>query len=132
MGMTDPLADMLTRIRNANTVQKSPVAMPSSKLKVALAALLHDEGYIESYEVVQAAPGSELLVHLKVDTERTPSITGLRRVSTPGRRIYARADKLPKVLGGLGIAVVSTSSGLMSDAKARANNVGGEILCYVW
>lgn len=132
MSMTDPVADMLTRIRNANTAFKSPVEMPSSKLKVEIADLLYKEGYIESYEVQQAGPGPELLVHLKFDAQRNRSITGLERVSKPGCRIFAKADKVPKVLGGMGVAVISTSKGLMSDARARREHVGGEILCYVW
>lgn len=135
MSMTDPLADMLTRIRNANSVQKTPVCMPSSKLKVQLADLLFKEGYIESYEVEAASDGfgTELLVHLKFDDNRTPSISGLERVSKPGCRVYVKADKVPSVVGGLGVAVISTAKcGLVSDRKARKERIGGEVLCYVW
>lgn len=133
--MTDPLADMLTRIRNANRVQKTPVRMPSSKLKVQLADLLFKEGYIESYEVEAAERGfgAELLVHLKFNDSRTPSISGLERVSKPGCRVYVKADKVPRVVGGLGVAVISTAKhGLVSDRKARKEHIGGEVLCYVW
>lgn len=135
MSMTDPLADMLTRIRNANQAQKTPVRMPSSKLKVQLADLLFKEGFIESYEVEAAEKGfgNELLIHLKFDTNRTPSISGLKRISKPGRRVYVKADRIPRVVGGLGVAVISTSAhGLISDRRAREVHVGGEVLCYVW
>lgn len=135
MSMTDPLADMLTRVRNANSVQKTPVRMPSSKLKVQLADLLFKEGYIESYEVEASSEGfgTDLLIHLKFDDNRIPSISGLERVSKPGRRVYVKADKVPSVVGGLGVAVISTAKrGLVSDRKAREERIGGEVLCYVW
>lgn len=132
MSMTDPVSDLLTRIRNANTVFKSPVRMPSSKLKVQMADLLYKEGYIESYEVELASPGAELVIHLKFNEQRNRSISGLTRVSKPGCRVYTKADKIPKVLGGMGVAVISTSRGLMSDSKARREHVGGEVLCFVW
>jgi len=132
--MTDPIADMLTRLRNANTAMHDTVAMPSSKLKESLAGVLEKEGYISGFEVrpSKKGPGSELEITLKYDTDRKRTIAGLRRVSKPGLRIYARADKMPRVLGGLGVAVLSTSNGLMSDREARKRHVGGEVLCYVW
>jgi small subunit ribosomal protein S8 len=132
--MTDPIADMLTRIRNANTAMKDTVKMPSSKLKENLARLLEREGYIEGFSVAPATtrPGNELEIILKYSQDRTRSIGGLRRVSKPGLRIYAQADKMPRVLGGMGVAVVSTSQGLMTDREARSKRMGGEVLCYVW
>ena len=136
MTMTDPVADMLTRIRNANTAMHDSVKMPSSKLKESLAVILQREGYIAGFEVAQPAegsgPGSVLEIQLKYAPDRTRTIGGLRRVSRPGLRIYARADGLPRVLGGMGVAVVSTSHGLMTDREARQKRVGGEVLCYVW
>ena len=134
MTMTDPIADMLTRIRNANTAMHDSVRMPSSKLKVSLAGILEREGYIDGYEVSkdQKRPGDVLEIKLKYATDRSRTIAGLRRVSKPGLRIYAQADRLPRVLGGLGVAVVSTSQGLMTDREARQRRMGGEVLCYVW
>ena len=134
MTMTDPIADMLTRMRNANVAMHDSVSMPSSKLKESLAAILAQEGYIESYETSDdpKRPGKVLEIRLKYTKERDRVIGGLRRVSKPGLRIYARADKLPRVLGGLGVAVLSTSQGLMTDREARQKKVGGEVLCYVW
>jgi small subunit ribosomal protein S8 len=134
MTMTDPIADMLTRIRNANTAMKDTVRMPSSKLKENLARLLEREGYIEGFSVSRAAkhPGNDLEITLKYSSDRTRTIAGLRRVSSPGLRIYAQADKMPRVLGGMGVAVLSTSQGLMTDREARNKRVGGEVLCYVW
>jgi small subunit ribosomal protein S8 len=134
MTMTDPIADMLTRLRNANTAMHETVRMPSSKLKESLADVLEKEGYIANYEVKPASrgPGTELQITLKYDNDRKRTIAGLRRVSKPGLRIYARADRMPRVLGGLGVAVLSTSKGLMSDREARKRHVGGEVLCYVW
>ncbi|HUA96024.1 MAG TPA: 30S ribosomal protein S8 [Acidimicrobiales bacterium] len=134
MTMTDPIADMLTRIRNANTAMHDTVSMPGSKLKTSLAGLLEREGFIAGYDVAPATagPGTVLQIQLKYATDRTRTIAGLRRVSRPGLRIYARADKLPRVLGGMGVAVVSTSHGLMTDREARQRRVGGEVLCYVW
>jgi small subunit ribosomal protein S8 len=134
MTMTDPIADMLTRIRNANTAMKDTVRMPSSKLKENLARLLEREGYIEGFSVSPATsrPGNDLEITLKYAADRTRTIGGLRRVSKPGLRIYAQADKMPRVLGGMGVAVVSTSQGLMTDREARSKRVGGEVLCYVW
>ena len=126
MSMTDPIADMLTRIRNANKAQHDTVSMPGSKLKEALARILEREGYIGTFEVTPntGKPGSTLNINLKYD--------GLKRVSTPGLRIYARSDNIPRVLGGFGVAVLSTSAGLMTDKEARKRHLGGEVLCHVW
>ena len=132
MSMTDPIADMLTRIRNANTVGHSSVEMPSSKLKVQLAKLLKEEGYITDYEVKEVGKFKVLSITLKYDAKNKPIITKLERISKPGLRNYSKAKNLPKVLGGMGIAVVSTSKGLLTDRKARKENLGGEVLCYVY
>jgi len=134
MTMTDPIADMLTRIRNANSAQFETVRMPGSKLKEALAAILEREGFIAGYSVENdpTRPGSELSIKLKYSADRTRTIGGIKRVSKPGLRIYARADKMPRVLGGIGVAVVSTSHGLMTDKEARQRHLGGEVLCHVW
>jgi small subunit ribosomal protein S8 len=134
MTMTDPIADMLTRIRNASTAQKETVSMPGSKLKEALANILEREGFIEGYEVRQepGRPVPTLEITMKYSADRTRSIGGIKRVSKPGLRIYARADRMPRVLGGMGVAVVSTSHGLMTDKEARKRHLGGEVLCHVW
>ena len=134
MTMTDPIADMLTRIRNANTAMLDDVRMPSSKQKLALAAILKSEGYIEDYSVEDNAPkpGSTLSIVMKYSPERFRTISGIRRVSKPGLRVYSQAEKVPRVLGGLGVAIVSTSQGLITDREARKRHVGGEILCFVW
>ena len=134
MSMTDPIADMLTRVRNANVAMHDEVKMPSSKKKEALAALLKKEGYIEDFSVAtnNDRPGSTLTVTMKYSPERARTISGLRRVSKPGLRVYKAASDVPRVLGGLGVAVVSTSQGLMTDREARKRNVGGEVLCFVW
>ena len=134
MTMTDPIADMLTRIRNANMAMHDEVSMPSSKQKRALAAVLQREGYITSYSEDDSSPrpGKTLTIEMKYSPERERVIAGLKRVSKPGLRIYRRRDQIPRVLGGLGVAVVSTNRGLMSDREARRNRMGGEILCYVW
>jgi small subunit ribosomal protein S8 len=134
MTMTDPIADMLTRIRNANTAMHDSVKMPSSKLKESLADILEREGYIAGFDVGPAnqGPGKVLEIQLKYAADRTRTIAGMRRVSRPGLRIYARADRMPRVLGGMGVAVLSTSHGLMTDREARKQRVGGEVLCYVW
>ncbi len=134
MTMTDPIADMLTRLRNANVSHHDTVRMPSSKLKESLAAILLKEGYISGYNVVsdERRPGRVLEVAMKYAPDRTRTISGIRRVSKPGLRVYTGADKLPRVLGGLGVAVLSTSHGLMTDREARKRRVGGEVLCYVW
>ena len=132
MSMTDPIADMLTRIRNANMVSHEKVEMPSSKLKVELAKLLKEEGFITDYEVKEAGKFKVLSITLKYDMNKKPVITKLERISKPGLRNYSKAKNLPKVLGGMGIAIVSTSKGLLTDRKARKENIGGEVLCYVW
>ncbi len=134
MTMTDPIADMLTRIRNANVAMHDTVRMPSSKLKESLAAVLVKEGYVEGFRVSDAGerPGRVLEIDLKYTKDRRRTISGVRRISKPGLRVYTAADKLPRVLGGLGVAVLSTSQGLMTDREARRRRVGGEILCYVW
>ncbi|MEY2966559.1 MAG: 30S ribosomal protein S8 [Ilumatobacteraceae bacterium] len=132
--MTDPIADMLTRIRNANTAYKESVVMPSSKQKVALAEILKSEGYIADYSVAPArkGPGNELTVSMKYSDDRRRTISGVTRVSTPGLRVYRSSKQVPRVLGGLGVAVLSTSQGLMTDREARKRKVGGEVLCFVW
>jgi small subunit ribosomal protein S8 len=134
MTMTDPIADMLTRVRNANVAMHDTVRMPSSKLKESLASILEREGYIAGFQITEnpKGPGQVLEIELKYTTERERVIAGLRRISKPGLRIYARADRLPRVLGGLGVAVLSTSRGLMTDREARQHKVGGEVLCHVW
>jgi small subunit ribosomal protein S8 len=134
MTMTDPIADMLTRIRNANVAMHDDVRMPCSKLKESLAAVLQKEGYISNFHVEDNVdrPGSTLVVEMKYSPERERVISGVRRVSKPGLRVYTKADKIPRVLGGLGVAVLSTSQGLMTDREARKRRMGGEILCYVW
>ena len=134
MTMTDPIADMLTRIRNANVAMHDTVRMPSSKLKESLAAVLTKEGYIEGFEVAADGnrPGRVLEVRMKYSPDRSRTISGIRRVSKPGLRVYTAADKLPRVLGGLGVAVLSTSQGLLTDREARQRRVGGEVLCFVW
>ena len=130
--MTDPVADMLTRIRNANLAFQEEVVMPSSKLREQVAKILAAEGYIEGYEVRTGQPGKELRVRLRYGPDRTRVIKGLRRVSSPGRRVYRSADQLPRSVGGLGVMVVSTSQGLLPDREARRRRLGGEIVCEVW
>ena len=132
--LTDPIADMLTRIRNANTAMHDEVRMPASKQKVALATILQNEGYITGFSVAPATsgPGDVLSNSMKYSADRRRTISGLRRISTPGLRIYRKSDAVPRVLGGLGVAVLSTSQGLMTDREARKRQVGGEVLCYVW
>jgi small subunit ribosomal protein S8 len=134
MTMTDPIADMLTRVRNANVAMHETVRMPSSRVKEALAQILEREGYIAGFTTIsrEGRPGDVLEISLKYTAERARVIGGLKRVSKPGLRIYCRADGLPRVLGGLGVAVLSTSKGLMTDREARQQRVGGEVLCYVW
>lgn len=132
MTMTDPVADMLTRIRNANTAYKDELAMPSSKLKASIAEILKQEGYIRDFLVEPTKPQATLRLALKYSRERERSIAGVRRISKPGLRVYAKRDQVPRVLGGLGIAIISTSSGLMTDREARKSGVGGEVLAYVW
>jgi small subunit ribosomal protein S8 len=132
--MTDPIADMLTRVRNANVAMHDTVRMPSSRLKESLAVILEREGYIAGHKTIkqEGRPGEVLEIALKYTTDRARVIGGLKRVSKPGLRIYCRADGLPRVLGGLGVAVLSTSKGLMTDREARKHRLGGEVLCYVW
>ena len=134
MTMTDPIADMLTRIRNANKAQHDSVTMPGSKLKESLAKILEREGFIAGFGTApqEGRPGTALTIELKYDAERQATIAGLRRVSKPGLRIYAQADNIPRVLGGVGVAVLSTSAGLMTDREARQRHLGGEVLCHVW
>jgi small subunit ribosomal protein S8 len=134
MTMTDPIADMLTRIRNANSAMFDSVKMPNSKLKENLAKVLEREGFIAGYRVstTEGKPGSTLEITLKYSEDRQKTIVGIQRVSKPGLRIYKKCDQMPKVLGGVGVAVVSTSHGLMTDREARKAKLGGEVLCYVW
>ena len=129
---TDPIADMLTRIRNANVVSHPSVDLPSSKLKVALAKLLKEEGYITDYSEKVDGHFKTLTIELKYDEANKPVITSLKRVSKPGLRSYCKAKNLPQVMGGMGIAIVSTSKGLLTDRKARKENLGGEVLCYIY
>ena len=134
MTMTDPIADMLTRIRNANSAMFDSVSMPGSKVKESLAKILEREGFIEGYGIrnVDGKPGSTLEIKLKYSADRKRTIMGIKRISKPGLRIYKKSDQMPKVLGGVGVAVVSTSQGLMTDREARKQKLGGEVLCYVW
>ena len=132
MAMTDPIADMLTRIRNANMVSHPTVDVPASKLKIQLAKLLKEEGYIADYEFKEEGKFKVISITLKYDSKGKPVITKLERISKPGLRHYSKAKNLQKVLGGMGIAVVSTPKGLLTDRKARKENVGGEVLCYVY
>lgn len=132
MTMTDPIADMLSRVRNANNAYHDTVSMPSSKLKVNIASILKSEGYIADYTVEDAKVGKTLTLELKYGRNRERSISGLRRVSKPGLRVYAKSTNLPKVRGGLGVAILSTSSGLLTDRQAAEKGVGGEVLAYIW
>ena len=132
MQITDPVADMLTRIRNANSAKHDTVDVPASNLKKAIAQILLDEGYIKSFQVVEDGTQGIIRITLKYLAGKEKVISGLRRVSKPGLRVYAGADELPRVLKGLGIAIISTSKGVMTDKAARANHVGGEVLAFVW
>lgn len=132
MTMTDPIADMLTRLRNANAAYHETVSMPYSKMKGRIAEILQREGYIKSYEVEDATVGKSLTLYLKYGPERERALAGVRRISKPGLRVYAKSTKLPKVLGGLGVAIISSSSGLLTDREAKEKGVGGEVLAYVW
>ncbi|GBG55983.1 30S ribosomal protein S8 [bacterium BFN5] len=132
MVMTDPIADMLTRLRNANSVYHDKVEIPGSKIKQAIAGILKEEGFIKDFEMTQDSKQGILRVSLKYGPNREKVITGIKRISKPGLRVYAKKDQLPRVLGGLGIAIVSTSQGLMSDKQARRNGLGGEVVAYVW
>lgn len=130
--MTDPIADMLTRLRNANSAYHDTVSMPYSKLKGAISEILVREGYIASFDVDDAEVGKTLTLNLKFGPNRERSLAGLRRISKPGLRVYAKSTKLPTVLGGLGVAILSTSSGLLTDREAKDKGVGGEVLAYIW
>ena len=132
MQVTDPIADMLTRIRNANAAGHDTVDIPASKMKKAIAQILLDEGYIRTYQIIADGTQGIIRVTLKYGPSREKVITGLRRVSKPGLRVYAGADELPQVLRGLGVAIISTSKGVMTDKAARSGNVGGEVLAFVW
>ncbi|GAA3529039.1 30S ribosomal protein S8 [Nonomuraea rosea] len=132
MTMTDPIADMLTRLRNANSAYHDSVTMPYSKIKAHIAEILQQEGYIQAWTVEDAKVGKNLVVELKFGPTRERSLAGVRRVSKPGLRVYAKKDNLPRVLGGLGVAIISTSAGLMTDKQAGKRGVGGEVLAYVW
>ena len=132
MVMTDPIADFLTRIRNANTVYMEKVEIPASKTKLGLANILKEEGYIKDVEYIEDGKQGFLRLYLKYGANREKVITGLKRISRPGLRVYAQKDELPKVLGGLGIAIISTSKGLMTDKDARKAGVGSEVMCYIW
>jgi small subunit ribosomal protein S8 len=130
--MTDPIADMLTRLRNGNTAYHDAVTMPYSKLKSHIAEILQQEGYVSGWSVAESEKGKNLVVDLKYGPNRERSIAGLRRVSKPGLRVYAKSTGLPRVLGGLGVAIISTSTGLLTDRQAAKRGVGGEVLAYVW
>lgn len=132
MKITDPVSDMLTRIRNANSANKAEVSMPSTKVLVAIAGVMQAEGYIEGFEVEDTTPQKTLHITLKYGPRRAKVIKGIKRVSKPGLRIYSTADKLPRVLGGLGTAIISTSRGMMCDRDARKAGVGGEVIAYIW
>jgi small subunit ribosomal protein S8 len=132
MTMTDPVADMLTRIRNANTVGHVTVDIPASKMKKSIAEILLKEGYIKGFNIIDDGKQGIIRVHMKYGADKQKVISGLKRISKPGLRVYAKSDEVPKVLGGLGIAIISTSNGVMSDKEARKLGVGGEVICYVW
>jgi small subunit ribosomal protein S8 len=130
--MTDPVADMLSRIRNANTAYTEQLELPSSKVKAALADILKREGYIRDYVVEATRPQATLKIALKYSRSRERALTGIRRISKPGLRVYAKRHEVPRVLGGLGVAIISTSAGLMTDREARQKGIGGEVVAYVW
>ena len=133
MTMTDPIADMLTRIRNANTAKHDTVDIPASKMKLAIAEILFNEGYIKKYEIIEDGNFKTIKVTLKYGKDKNEKIiTGIKRISKPGLRVYAGKDELPRVLGGLGIAIISTNNGVVTDKEARKLNVGGEVLAFVW
>jgi len=132
MTMTDPIADMLTRIRNANTVGHETVEIPASRIKKNIAEILLEEGYINGFEVIDDNKQGIIKVQMKYGANKERVITGIKKISKPGLKVYAKANEVPKVLGGLGIAIVSTSKGVISDKKARQLGVGGEVICYVW
>lgn len=132
MVMTDPIADFLTRIRNANTVHHEKVEIPASKMKKAMAEILKNEGFIKDFEYIEDGKQGVLRVYLKYGVDRTKVISGMKRISKPGLRVYAKKDEVPRVLGGLGIALISTPRGLMTDKQARQQGLGGEVIAYVW
>ncbi|MCR5041001.1 MAG: 30S ribosomal protein S8 [Clostridia bacterium] len=132
MQITDPIADMLTRIRNANSAKHDTVSVPASNEKKAIAQILVDEGYIKNFRVIEDGKQGVILITLKYGANKTRILQGLRRVSKPGLRIYAGVENMPKVMRGLGVAIISTSKGIMTDKEARKNNVGGEVLAYIW
>lgn len=132
MQITDSIADLLTRIRNANTAKDDTVDIPASNMKKAISTILEEEGYIKGYQVIEDGKQGIIRITLKYDENRTPVISGLRRVSKPGLRIYTSCEDMPRVMKGLGIAIISTSKGVMTDRKARQSNVGGEVLAFVW
>ncbi len=132
MTMTDPIADMLTRIRNANTVGHATVDLPASKMKKSIAEIMRDEGYIKGYDVIEDGKQGIIRIQMKYGADKEKVISGIKRISKPGLKVYAKRDAVPKVLGGLGIAIVSTSHGIVSDKEARKLGVGGEVICYIW
>ena len=132
MVMTDPIADFLTRIRNANMVMHEKVEIPASKTKIAMAEILKNEGFIKDYEQIEDGKQGIIRVYLKCGANKEKVITGLKRISKPGLKVYCKKDEIPKVLGGLGIAIISTSKGIVTDKEARKLGLGGEVICYVW
>jgi len=132
MLINDPIGDMLTRIRNAQVAKHESITLPASNMKKAIAKILLEEGYVRSFDVINDGVQGSIKIGLKYTPERQCVISGLKRISKPGLRVYAKSDQIPKVLGGLGIAIVSTSKGVMTDKEARKNAVGGEVLCYIW
>lgn len=132
MTMTDPIADMLTRIRNANTVGHETVDIPASRMKKSIAGILTEEGYIKGFDVIEDNKQGTIRVQMKYGPDKERVITGIKKISKPGLKVYAKADEVPRVLGGLGIAIISTSNGVISDKEARKLGVGGEVVCYVW
>lgn len=132
MSMTDPIADLLTRIRNARVARHRELVVPASRMKVAIVKILKDEGYVESFKVSDEGPQGAITIQLKYAPDGASAITGLERVSKPGRRVYCGKDEIPKVLGGLGITILSTSKGIMTGTSCRAEGVGGEVLCNIW
>lgn len=132
MVMTDPVADLLTRIRNGNMVMHETVEVPSSKIKLGIAQIMKEEGYIKDYEYIEDGKQGIIRIYLKYGQNKEKVITGLKRISKPGLRVYVKKDEVPKVLGGLGTAIISTSQGLMADKNARKKGLGGEVICYIW
>lgn len=132
MTMTDPIADMLTRIRNANTVGHSTVDIPASKMKKSIAGILKDEGYIKGFDVIDDKKQGIIRIQMKYSTDKERVISGIKKISKPGLKVYAKRGEVPKVLGGLGVAIISTSNGVISDKQARNLGVGGEVICYIW